>query len=253
MTFTGLGKFRIAGAETFALDAEGLAGFYKTLTPDAYVLVEATVTTFSFARLVQPMVKELIVANTHKLKQISLARVNTDKTDAHILSRILKMLALSGEQAAFSASVPPPEISVFIAIAVIADIISVGRFRHSKAFASCLRSAPKVSNSNTSVSVRGANKMGRKVAATLAVRALQRALSASKKRGLVRTALRRRVFAEMCQMLKKGGAPLRKGRALPRGKNGTVREFPEKRGDSRGSGLTFIIDARMPLPLTVRK
>ena len=132
-----------ARAETFALDAAGMTDFYKTLTPDAYVLVEATVTTFSFARLVQPMVKELIVANTHELKQISLARVNTDKTDAHILSRILKMLALSGEQAAFSASVPPPEISVFIAIAVIADIISVERFRRSKAFASCLLSAPK--------------------------------------------------------------------------------------------------------------
>jgi len=59
--------------------------------------------------------------------------------------------------------------------------------------------------------------MGHKVAATLPVQALQHALSASKKlgewrerlcerkkRGLVRTALRRRVFAEMCQMLKKG-------------------------------------------------
>ena len=61
------------------------------------------------------------------------------------------------------------------------------------------------------------NKMGRKVAATLVVQALQHALSASKKlgewyerlceykkRGLVITALRLRVFAEMYQMLKKG-------------------------------------------------
>ncbi|MDR2054026.1 MAG: transposase, partial [Treponema sp.] len=46
-------------------------------------------------------------------------------------------------------------ISVFIAIAIMADIIEVGRFRDSKAFTSYLRSAPKVANSNTSVSIRG--------------------------------------------------------------------------------------------------
>jgi transposase len=42
-------------------------------------------------------------------------------------------------------------IRVFIAIAVITDIIRVERFRNSKAFTSYLRSAPKVANSNTSV------------------------------------------------------------------------------------------------------
>jgi len=54
-------------------------------------------------------------------------------------------------------------VSVFIAIAIIADIIDVSRFRDSKAFSSYLRSAPKVSNSNTSVSNCDTNKKGRKL------------------------------------------------------------------------------------------
>jgi transposase len=52
------------------------------------------------------------------------------------------------------------EIRVFIAIAIIADIIKVERFRNAKAFTSYLRSAPKVANSNTSVNIRGTNKKG---------------------------------------------------------------------------------------------
>jgi len=306
--------------ETFDLSGIGLADFYQTLTADTYVLLEATITTNAFVRLIQPLVKEAIVANTYELKQISLARVNTDKIDASILSRILKMLVLSGEQASFAVAVPPEDIqelrglfttyrlyrkqttqiknrihsllkeklygftqeeifdqksrekirgfesgtalsfqlnglfdlleftesrieplkeeimargtpymreieiltsmkgvSVFIAIAVIADIIKVDRFKNSKAFTSYLRSAPHVANSNTSVSVRGTNKKGRKMAATLMTQSLRHVLKASpklerwydrltryKKPGLVRTGLRRRVFAEMYQMLKKG-------------------------------------------------
>ncbi|GHT63614.1 hypothetical protein FACS1894110_01760 [Spirochaetia bacterium] len=58
-------------------------------------------------------------------------------------------------------------ISVFIAIAIIADIIEVSRFKNSKHNTRYLRSAPKVSNSNTSTSMRGTNKQGRKLAATL--------------------------------------------------------------------------------------
>src|SRR5215470_11378830 len=91
---------------TFELNSTGLSDFYETLTKDAYVLVEATITTFSFVRLIQPYVKEVIVANTYELKQVSLARVNTDKIDANILSRILKMQVLSGEQVVSEVVVP---------------------------------------------------------------------------------------------------------------------------------------------------
>ena len=108
-------------------------------------------------------------------------------------------------------------ISVFIAIAIIADIIRVERFRNSKAFTSYLRSAPKVANSNTSVNIRGTNKKGRKLSSSLITQSLHHVLNASKKldewysrltqfkkAGLVRCGLRRRIFAEIYQMLKKG-------------------------------------------------
>jgi len=134
-------------------------------------------------------------------------------------------------------------ISVFIAIAVIADITSVDRFRNSKAFTSYLRSAPKVSNSNTSVNVRGTNKMGRKVAATLVSQSLRHVLAASgklrgwydrlceyKKPGLVRTGLRRRVFSEMYQMLKKGEYHYGREADKHEKKMGCYRNFLKKRG-----------------------
>ncbi|GHU20560.1 IS110 family transposase [Spirochaetia bacterium] len=306
--------------ETFDLNEAGLAAFYGTLTVDTHVLVEATITTFSFVRLFKDRVKEVIIANTYELKQISLARTNTDKLDADKLCRLIKMQVLSGEQTACPVTLPPvkiqelrslfstyrlykkqnaqlknrihsllkeqlygftqeeifdkrsrarirglsPEtalnfqvnqlldrlerdeadvealkeqvlvqgepfmreigiltsmkgISVFIAIAIITDIIEVSRFKNSKHFTSYLRSAPKVSNSNTSTSIKGTNKQGRKLAATLLTQSLNHVLDSSlklrrwyerlceyKKAGLVRTGLRRRVLAEIYQMLKKG-------------------------------------------------
>jgi transposase len=306
--------------ETFDLTGSGLQAFYQTLTDDTYVLIEATITTFSFARLFRHLVKEVIIANTYELKQISLARNNTDKIDADKLCRIVKMQIISGEQTVSPVTIPSQEIqdlralfstyrlmkkqnaqlknrihsllkerlygftqeeifgkqsrgeirelcedpllkfqinllldrleqdeadvetlkerilvsavpfmeqidiltsmkgvSVFIAIAIIADIIEVNRFRNSKAFTSYLRSAPQAANSNTSTSVRGTNKKGRKLSSTLLTQSLNHILDASaklrrwymrlseyKKAGLVRTGLRRRVLAEMYQMLKKG-------------------------------------------------
>jgi len=306
--------------KTFELDMEGLAAFYRTLTCDTYVLVEATITTFSFVRLFKEKVKEVIIANTHELKQVSLARCNTDKIDADKLCRILKAQVLSGESLVSPVTAPPEQIqvlrglfttyrlfqkqnvqlknrihsllkeqlygftqeeifdrrnrkkiraiapdtalqfqvnllldrlerdeadvetlknrilleaapfmaqieiltsmkgiSVFIAVAIIADIIDVGRFKNSKAFTSYLRSAPRVSNSNTSVNIGRTNKKGRKLSATLLTQSLNHVLDSSvklrlwyerlceyKKPGLVRTGLRRRVLAEIFQMLKKG-------------------------------------------------
>ncbi|GMO67737.1 MAG: hypothetical protein Ta2A_15800 [Treponemataceae bacterium] len=96
--------------KTFELTAEGLAEFYATLTADTYALVEATITTFSFVRLFKDKVKEVIIANTYELKQISLARCNTDKIDADKLCRILKMQVLSGEQTISPVTAPSPEI-----------------------------------------------------------------------------------------------------------------------------------------------
>ena len=305
--------------KTFELNSLGLETFFQTLTDDTYVLVEATITTFSFIMLFKDRVREAIIANTYELKQVSLARCNTDKLDADKLCRILKAQVLSGELLVSPVTIPSKEIqelrglfttyrlyqkqnvqlknrihsllkeqlygftqeeifgkrdrekiraispgsvlnfqinqlldrlerdeldvetlkdqvllhaspfiaqidiltsmkgiSVFIAIAIIADIIDVSRFKNSKAFTSYLRSAPRVANSNTSVSIRGTNKKGRKLSATLLTQSLNHVLNSShklsrwynrlceyKKTGLVRTGLRRRVLAEIFQMLKK--------------------------------------------------
>jgi transposase len=306
--------------KTFDLTEAGLAAFCATLTEDTCVLVEATITTFSFVRLFKDRVKEVIIGNTYQLKQISLARNNADTIDADKLCQALKAQVLSGVQQVVPVTLPPVEVQelrslfstyrlyqkqntrlknrihsllkeqlygftreeifdkksrkkirevspdpvlnfqinqlmdrlerdegdvealkerillpaepymtgidiltsvkgvgVFIAIAIIADIIDVSRFKDSKHFTSYLRSAPRVANSNTTVRNRGTNKMGRKLSATLLTQSLNRVMNASgklrgwyerlceyKKPGLVRTGLRRRVFAEIYQMLKKG-------------------------------------------------
>jgi len=331
--------------ETFELTERGLAAFYQTLTSDTYVLVEATITTFSFVRLIEPMVKKVIVANTYELKQISLARTNTDKIDANILSRMIKMQILGKETAISPVVVAPVEIQelrglfttyrlyrkqttqiknrihsllkeklygftqeeifsqksrkmicglenntvmsfqinelmeilenlekridiledkvkeqaepymreieiltsmkgigVLTAIAIIADIIKVDRFKNSKSFTSYLRSAPKVSNSNTSEKTKGINKKGRKLAATLVTQSLNHVLDASeklnnwykekienKKAGLVRTGLRRRAFAEMFQMLKKGEYHYGRDKRIHEAKMLQYKRFLEKR------------------------
>jgi transposase len=295
--------------KTFDLNEEGLAAFYGTLTEETYVLEEATTTTFSFVRLFKDRVKEVIMGNTYQLKQISLARNNTDKIDTDKLCQALKAQVLSGVQQIVPVTLPPEEIqelrslfstyrlyrkqntrlknrihsllkeqlygftreeifdqksrgisenpilnfqinqltdrlegdvevlkerillaaesimaqikiltsmkgvSVFIAIAIIADIIEVSRFKDSK----YLRSAPRVANSNTTVSHKGTNKTGRKLSSTLLTQSLNHVMNASgklrrwyerlcenKKAGLVRTGLRRRILSEIYQMLKKG-------------------------------------------------
>jgi transposase len=329
---------------TFELNGAGLAAFYATLTADTYVLVEATITTFSFVRLFKDRVKEGIIGNTYQLKQISLARNNTDKIEADKLCQALKAQILSGVQQIVPVTLPPEEIqelrslfstyrlyqkqntqlknrihsllkeqlygftqeeifdkksrwkirgisgkavlnfqinqlmdrlerdegdvealkervlaaaepfmapievltsmkgvSVFIAIAIIADIIDVSRFKDSKHFTSYLRSAPRVAASNTSVKNRGTNKMGRKLSATLLTQSLNHVMNSSvklrrwyerlceyKKAGLVRTGLRRRVLAEIYQMLKKGEYHYGRDRLNHEGKMAEYRRFLER-------------------------
>jgi transposase len=254
-----------APSKTFNLTPQGLEEFYLTLTPQTYVLLEATITSFSFTRLFKDKVAQVFIANTYELKQISLARCKTDKIDADKLCRIIKMQVLSGESTISEVTVPPKDIqilraffytyrlykkqttqlknrihslvkenlhgftqeeifgsknrqmirqisdcpdlsfhlnllmdsleklekdiaalkdrilfyaqpymkqieiltsmkgvSVFIATAILADIIDVSRFKNSKTFTSYLRSAPQVSSSNTSPEYSGDEQEGKK-------------------------------------------------------------------------------------------
>jgi len=331
--------------ETFDLNDFGINKFIETLEAESYVLVEATITTFAFVRLIRLFVKNVFVANTYELKQISQARNNTDKIDANILSRTIKMQVISGEQLISSVFVPPEDIqelralfstyrlqkkqttqiknrihsllkeqlygftqeeifdirsrekirnlqcgaalffqlnqlfdllefieaqvellkeqilmqaapymreieimtsmkgiSVFIAAAIIADIITVDRFKNSKHFTSYLRSAPKVSNSNTSERTKGINKKGRKLSSTLISQSLNHVLEASrrlsrwyenqtenKKAGIVRTGLRRKVFTEIYKMLVKGEYHYAREEQKHKAKMSQYRNFLKKR------------------------
>jgi transposase len=107
-------------------------------------------------------------------------------------------------------------VSVITAIAIIADVIDVSRFKNSKHFASYLRSAPGVESSNDKTIIKSTTKAGRKLSITLLSQSLnhfrdnnetltkfyERA-KVSKKKGVVRMALCRRVITQIYQMLKK--------------------------------------------------
>jgi hypothetical protein len=107
-------------------------------------------------------------------------------------------------------------ISVVTAIAIIADIFDISRFRNSKHFASYLRSTPRVESSNDKTIIKSTTKAGRKLTITLISQSLNHfrdnneklkawyeKIEIFKKKGVVRMALCRRVITEIYQMLKK--------------------------------------------------
>ena len=82
----------------FNLNSVELEEFYKLLTPNTYVMVEASTNTFKFVELIKEKVKIVYVANTHKLKLISMVKKKTDKIDAEKLAIFLKMQITSNEE-----------------------------------------------------------------------------------------------------------------------------------------------------------
>ena len=108
-------------------------------------------------------------------------------------------------------------MSVFTAIAIISDIAAIERFPNSKHFTSYLRSAPEVDSSNETTIIRGTNKLGRKLSVTLLSQSLNHFRDSNprlnhwyskkeefhKRKGKLRMALCRKVFAEVYHMLNK--------------------------------------------------
>ena len=308
--------------KTFELKEKDVALFLASVSSESTtVIIEATVNSFAFEKMIRYHVRQVIVANTFQLKQISFTNKKTDKVDAHKLARILKGQMIRGGEEQISPVVVPPQhiqdlralfttyrllrkqvgatknrihsllkqnlkpftkeyifgkktrkeirglcedipalhfqlnflfddlehleaqvlilkskikeegrhylkeidiltsmkgVSVFTAIAIIADIISVDRFPNSKQFTSYLRSTPKVESSNEKTIIKSTNKAGRKVAITLLSQALNYYRDANpsakrwndrlrqyKKAGVVRMGLCRRMTTEIYQMLKK--------------------------------------------------
>jgi hypothetical protein len=115
-----------------------------------------------------------------------------------------------------------------------------------------------MANPNTTVKNKGTNRMGRKVSATLLTRSLNHVMNSGgklrrwyerlrgyRKAGLVRTGLRRRILAEIHQMLKKGEYHYGRDPANHEIKMAQYRRFLEKQKklcDFTKNRLTFIID-----------
>ena len=63
--------------------------FAQSLGPDDHVAMEAGSSTLEIARILEPHVARVVVANTKKLRQISHAKAKTDTLDARTLARLL--------------------------------------------------------------------------------------------------------------------------------------------------------------------
>jgi transposase len=305
---------------TYNLDSQGIKDFLTLVNQGTSIMVEASTNTFSFVERINNYAKQVIIANTHKLKLISLVKKKTDKIDAEKLAIVLKMQLKSNQnmfepvhlphglirklrslfttyrlyrkhitsiknrihslykqelmpftkeyifgkktkallrqvninpQADFQLDLLFNElealeisikkltqyimylakpyksqidiltsmkgISIVTAIALIADISELKRFKNSKKFASYLRSAPGVDSSNETIRNLSTNKMGRRLSVTLLSQSLnhfrdanlkikkwyENKIEQGKKRGKIRMAICRRVFTEIYQMLKK--------------------------------------------------
>jgi len=305
---------------SFGLSMHAINAFLESVDKETFIMVEASTNTFRFVERIRDKAKEVYVANTHKLKLISLVKKKTDRIDAEKLAIFLKMQIASGEKIIEPVHVPErliqnlrslfttykiikkhiastknrihslykqelypftkeyifgkktrtklkgisinpatdfqlnllfdslenrekeidrlkeylmylakpyfkeieiltsmKGISVFTAIALIADISEINRFKSSKKLSSYLRSAPGVDISNKTVRNLKTNNLGRKLSITLISQSLNHfrdsnlklkkwyeiKMEQNKPKGKARMALCRKVFTEIFQMLKK--------------------------------------------------
>jgi len=82
----------------FSINDRDLKQFTSSLDKNCYVILESCTNAFKIAKKLRPFAKEVIVADTHKLKLIYNTNKKTDKIDAEKLSAILKMQIISGEE-----------------------------------------------------------------------------------------------------------------------------------------------------------
>ena len=90
----GGGKARVAGRIKTRRDALEL--FAQSLAPDDKVALEATGNSLAIARVLQPHVGEVVIANPRRVRAISHAKVKSDQFDARTLAELLAADMLSG-------------------------------------------------------------------------------------------------------------------------------------------------------------
>ena len=77
--------------ETFSLDRQGLTRFKRRLRKDDLLAVEACANSFYFCRQVKARVAEIKVVDTYRFAVIARSKKKTDKKDAAMLGRFLKL------------------------------------------------------------------------------------------------------------------------------------------------------------------
>jgi transposase len=80
-----------AQIETFTLDQPGLSRFKRRLRKDDLLAVEACANTFYFCRQIKDRVGEIKVVDTYRFAVIARSKNKTDKKDAAMLARFLKL------------------------------------------------------------------------------------------------------------------------------------------------------------------
>jgi transposase len=80
-----------AQTETFTLDHQGLSRFNRRLRKDDLLAVEACANTFYFCRQVRDRVSEIKVVDAYRFAVIARSKNKTDKKDAAMLARFLKL------------------------------------------------------------------------------------------------------------------------------------------------------------------
>jgi transposase len=77
--------------QTFALTAKGLAAFKRRVTTEDRLAVEASPSVTFFYTQVRPAVQEIVVVNPYQFAVIGRSKKKTDRQDASMLARFLKL------------------------------------------------------------------------------------------------------------------------------------------------------------------
>ena len=80
-----------ARTETFILDPKGLSRFKRRLRSDDQLAVEASANTFYFCRQIKDRLAKIVVVDTYRFAVIAKSKKKTDKKDAAMLARFLKL------------------------------------------------------------------------------------------------------------------------------------------------------------------
>jgi len=119
--------------KTYELSTTDIGLFLQTVHADtSCVLIEASVNTFTFVKLITGHVKQVLVANTFELKSISFTNKKADKVDGYKLARILKAQIMSGDEQVQEVVVPPQHIqdlhALFTTYRLVRKQIGAGKY-----------------------------------------------------------------------------------------------------------------------------